>query len=86
MEGGGGTTLFASRVPPGTPAPPPVFPLPPPEPESCGGGEMMLGGPRDGAAAGDSERAPAVPEIPLEGGGAITFEPSDVPLPFRTPC
>src|SRR5262249_2703781 len=44
-DGGGGTMLFASRVPPGAPLPPPVVPVPPPAPASEGGGGTMPGFP-----------------------------------------
>jgi hypothetical protein len=84
-DGGGGTTLFASSVPRAGPAPPPVVPVPPPVPESCGGGGTTLDGPMAGAAAEASDRAPEF-EIPAEGGGAITFDPSDAPEPVRVPC
>jgi hypothetical protein len=85
-DGGGGTTLLASSFPLGAPAPPPVVPVPPPAPAICGGGGTMLGGPKDGAAAGFCERAPAAPEIPEDGGGAITFGPAVTPAPWRMPC
>jgi hypothetical protein len=83
-DGGGGTTFLASNVPRGAPAPPPVVPEPPPAPESCGGGGTTLAGPMAGAAADARVRAPAF-DIPAEGGGAITFEPSAAPEPLRVP-
>src|ERR1700722_3352645 len=83
--GGGGTTLLASSVPFGAPEPPPVVPVPPPAPEIAGGGGTTLGGPSAGAAAALSERVPVAPEIPVDGGGAITFVPSVDPAPLRAP-
>lgn len=83
--GGGGTTLFASNVPPGAPLPPPIVPVPPPAPGSEGGGGTTLGIPSAGALDSEAESVPVPPETPAVGGGAITFEPSDVPMPFRFP-
>ena len=82
-EGGGGTILLASRVPRGVPAPPPLLPVPPPGPESDGGGGTTLGVPNRGAE--EEERVPVPPDIPVEGGGATTFDPSTAPIPARVP-
>src|SRR5579872_4784968 len=75
-EGGGGTMLLASNVPPGAPAPPPVLPWPPPAPASEGGGGTTLGAPSVGAEDDASERVAVPPDTPTEGGGATTFAPS----------
>lgn len=81
MVGGGGTMLFASRVPPAAPRPPPFVPVPPPVPPSDGGGGTTAFGPSMGAVAA---RVPLPPDTPADG-GAITLAASDVPVPLRLP-
>ena len=46
----------------------------------------MLGGPKLGAADGERVLGPVPPATPAEGGGAITLEARDAPVPFRAPC
>ena len=46
----------------------------------------MLGGPSAGAAAESRVRVPDPPDTPAVGGGAITLEPREAPVPLRTPC
>ena len=67
------------------PAPPPVLPVPPPLPASVGGGGTTLGTPTIGAEDAAPERVPVPPDIPAEGGGATTFDPIELPIPFRAP-
>jgi hypothetical protein len=69
-EGGGGTTLLASKV----------LPELPPLPDSEGGGGTTLG-----AEFTARERPLEFPDAPTEGGGATTFVPSDVPAALCTP-
>ena len=82
-EGGGGTTLFASSVPRGVPAPAPLLPVPPPDPTTDGGGGTTPGMPSAGAE--EDERFPVPPDMPVEGGGATTFALSVAPIPARIP-
>jgi len=84
-DGGGGTTLFASNVPPGAPLPPPVSPEPPPTPGNEGGGGTTLAAPKEGAFEAEVVSVPVPPEMPLVGGGAMTLEPRGVPTPLRLP-
>jgi hypothetical protein len=77
--------LLASSVPLGVPAPPAVVPVPPPVLERDGGGGTTLGAPSFGAVDEYMERLPVPPSTPVEGGGATTFEPRDVPAPLRVP-
>ncbi len=79
MEGGGGTTLFASSAPlpePAEFAAPVGEPWVVPEPATDGGGGMTLDSPRDEPAA-----LPEVelPELATDGGGGTIFAASDSP-------
>ena len=75
--------MFASNLPEVTPAPPAVLPVPPPAPDKDGGGGTALGAPNVAVEDDARGRLPTPPVIPVEGGGATTFEESDGPIPLR---
>lgn len=80
--GGGGTTLFASNVPEGAPAPPASLPAPPPVPDSEGGGGTTVGAP---SAVAEAARVRlAALETAVDGGGATTFG-AGADIPLRAP-
>ena len=83
IEGGGGTTLLASSVPPSTPFAPGVVPVPPPAPDKDGGGGTTFGEPIWGADHRDADPVPL--GAPTDGGGATTSPPNEALVPLRTP-
>src|SRR5205807_3409099 len=76
IEGGGGTTFPASRVPPGPPVGIEAFPTPRPAREGGGGTTLVL------RAALDPPGRSLAPGADTDGGGGTTFVASAAPVPF----